>query len=271
MTRNELIQQIKAKKSYLCTGLDTELGKLPAGINRNMDGMLQFNREIIKATSDFSVAYKINTAFYEQYGSAGWEIMKDTLAALPQNVLSIADAKRGDIGNTGTMYARAFFENMDFDAITVSPYMGEDSLRPFLEYSSKWTICLALTSNAGHADFQLSQVENNRRLFEKVIETTCKYGNTENLMFVCGATRGSDLDAIRSIIPDHFLLIPGVGAQGGNLQEVSAKTLNRDCGILINSSRGIIYASGNEDYAEAAATEAQKLQQEMLQYLTQTI
>lgn len=270
MTRSELIQQIRAKKSYLCTGLDTETGKLPEGVERNVQGMLQFNREIIKSTADYSVAYKINTAFYEQYGSSGWEIMKETLNVLPHNVLKIADAKRGDIGNTGTMYARAFFEHMNFDAITVSPYMGEDSLRPFLEYSSKWTICLALTSNAGHADFQLSEVENGKRLFEKVIETTCKYGSPENLMFVCGATRANDLDAIRSIIPDHFLLIPGVGAQGGNLKEITNKTLNGDVGVLVNSSRGIIYASSKEDFAEKAGEEAKKLQLEMQEYMSQS-
>lgn len=268
MTREELVQQIQLKKSYLCTGLDTEIAKLPAGIEKSTEGMLNFNKKIINATLDYSVAYKINTAFYEQYGSAGWELMNETLSFLPDSVLKIADAKRGDIGNTGTMYARAFFENMNFDAITVSPYMGKDSLMPFLEYTNKWTICLALTSNPGHADFQLNKDENQKRLFENVIETVCKYGNENNLMFVCGATRGDDLDTIRKIIPNHFLLIPGVGAQGGNLQEVSKKTLNKDAGILINSSRGIIYASSAEDFEEAAKIEAKKLQQEMSELIS---
>lgn len=267
MTRNELVKEIFAKQSYLCTGLDTEIARLPECLPKNGEGLLRFNTDIVASTSAFSVAYKINTAFYEQYGTQGWSWMEDTLAVLPKNTLRIADAKRGDIGNTGKMYAKAFFENMEFDAITASPYMGKDSLIPFLEYTHKWTICLALTSNPGHADFQTTENIHGKRLFEQVLETVSKYGNVDNLMFVCGATHSADLLTVREVVPDHFLLIPGVGAQGGNLQDVSAKTLNKNAGILVNSSRGILYASGAEDYAQAAGLEAKKMQEEMAIYL----
>lgn len=242
------------------------MGKLPAGIERNGNGLLKFNKAIIEATLPFSASYKINTAFYEQYGWEGWQWMEETLSYLPDSVFRIADAKRGDIGNTSTMYARAFFERMNFDAVTVAPYMGEDSLRPFLEFKDKWIICLALTSNAGHADFQKIE-SNQKRLYETVIERVCRWGNEENLMFVVGATRGEDVAHIRSLIPNHFLLVPGVGAQGGSLKDVSAAGLNAHCGLLVNSSRGILYASSQEDYALAAAAEAQKLQGEMQSYL----
>jgi orotidine-5'-phosphate decarboxylase len=242
------------------------MGKLPAGIERNGNGLLQFNKAIIEATLPFSASYKINTAFYEQYGWEGWQWMEETLSYLPDSVFRIADAKRGDIGNTSTMYARAFFERMNFDAVTVAPYMGEDSLRPFLEFKDKWIICLALTSNAGHADFQKIE-SNQKRLYETVIERVCRWGNEENLMFVVGATRAEDVAHIRSLIPNHFLLVPGVGAQGGSLADVSAAGLNAHCGLLVNSSRGILYASNQEDYASAAAAEAQKLQGEMQSYL----
>jgi len=262
----ELSNLIRQKSSYLCTGLDTEMGKLPAGIERNGNGLLQFNKAIIEATLPFSASYKINTAFYEQYGWEGWQWMEETLSYLPDSVFRIADAKRGDIGNTSTMYARAFFERMNFDAVTVAPYMGEDSLRPFLEFKDKWIICLALTSNAGHADFQKIE-SNQKRLYETVIERVCRWGNEENLMFVVGATRAEDVAHIRSLIPNHFLLVPGVGAQGGSLKDVSAAGLNAHCGLLVNSSRGILYASSQEDYALAAAAEAQKLQGEMQSYL----
>jgi orotidine-5'-phosphate decarboxylase len=262
----ELSNLIRQKSSYLCTGLDTEMGKLPAGIERNGNGLLKFNKAIIEATLPFSASYKINTAFYEQYGWEGWQWMEETLSYLPDSVFRIADAKRGDIGNTSTMYARAFFERMNFDAVTVAPYMGEDSLRPFLEFKDKWIICLALTSNAGHADFQKIE-SNQKRLYETVIERVCRWGNEENLMFVVGATRGEDVAHIRSLIPNHFLLVPGVGAQGGSLKDVSAAGLNAHCGLLANSSRGILYASSQEDYALAAAAEAQKLQGEMQSYL----
>lgn len=242
------------------------MGKLPAGIERNGNGLLKFNKAIIEATLPFSASYKINTAFYEQYGWEGWQWMEETLSYLPDSVFRIADAKRGDIGNTSTMYARAFFERMNFDAVTVAPYMGEDSLRPFLEFKDKWIICLALTSNAGHADFQKIE-SNQKRLYETVIERVCRWGNEENLMFVVGATRAEDVAHIRSLIPNHFLLVPGVGAQGGSLKDVSAAGLNAHCGLLVNSSRGILYASNQEDYALAAAAEAQKLQGEMQSYL----
>ena len=242
------------------------MGKLPAGIERNGNGLLKFNKAIIEATLPFSASYKINTAFYEQYGWEGWQWMEETLSYLPDSVFRIADAKRGDIGNTSTMYARAFFERMNFDAVTVAPYMGEDSLRPFLEFKDKWIICLALTSNAGHADFQKIE-SHQKRLYETVIERVCRWGNEENLMFVVGATRAEDVAHIRSLIPNHFLLVPGVGAQGGSLADVSAAGLNAHCGLLVNSSRGILYASNQEDYASAAAAEAQKLQGEMQSYL----
>lgn len=266
MTREELVYQIFSKRSYLCTGLDTEMGKLPLHFPKNGDALVEFNRQIIHATLPHSVAYKINTAFYEQYGARGWEWMEQTLDYLPSSVFRIADAKRGDIGNTSTMYARAFFETLNFDAVTVAPYMGEDSLRPFLEFKDKWIICLALTSNPGHADFQMHAYEG-KKLYERVIETVCKWGNPDNLMFVVGATRADYVAEIRKIILKHFLLVPGVGAQGGSLADISHAGLNQDAGLLVNSSRGILYASSGEDFAEAAAAEAQKLQSEMAEHL----
>jgi orotidine-5'-phosphate decarboxylase len=266
VNKQELIQQIRLKKSYLCTGLDTQIEKLPHVLTRDGQGLIDFNREIIDATSNHSVAYKINTAFYEQYGKAGWEWMEETLHHLPNNTLKIADAKRGDIGNTSSMYAKAFFDTLPFDAITVAPYMGEDSLRPFLEFKDKWVICLALTSNAGHADFQLGEYEG-KKLYERVIETVCKWGSEENLMFVVGATRAQLVKEIREMIPNHFLLVPGVGAQGGSLQEITEAAANEDVGLLVNSSRGILYASSEDDYKEAAAAEAQRLAAEMASYL----
>lgn len=266
MNKQELIHQIRSKKSYLCTGLDTQMEKLPLCLPKTGDGLLAFNRDIIDATAGQSVAYKINTAFYEQYGKAGWEWMEETLHHLPQNTLKIADAKRGDIGNTSSMYAKAFFETLPFDAITVAPYMGEDSLRPFLEFKDKWVICLALTSNAGHSDFQLGEYEG-KKLYERVIETVCKWGNEDNLMFVVGATRSEMVKQIRSMIPKHFLLVPGVGAQGGSLTDITEAAANEDIGLLVNSSRGILYASSGDDYKEAAAAESKKLAMEMASFL----
>ena len=266
MNRQELINQIRSKKSFLCTGLDTDIQKLPVVFEKEAKNILPFNQAIIDATQEFSVSYKINTAFYEQYGAQGWEIMQHTLDAIPQQCFSIADAKRGDIGNTSSMYARAFFDTMNFDAVTVAPYMGEDSLRPFLEFENKWIICLALTSNSGHQDFQNLELEN-EKLYERVLKTVSKYGNINNLMFVVGATRAEQLKHIRSIVPEHFLLVPGVGAQGGNLDEVAKYGSNEDCGLLVTSSRGIIYASDGEDYATKAQEEAGKLQVQMSQYL----
>ena len=240
--------------------------KLPLCLPKTGDGLVKVNRDIIDATAEQSVAYKINTAFYEQYGKAGWEWMEETLLHLPQNTLKIADAKRGDIGNTSSMYAKAFFETLPFDAITVAPYMGEDSLRPFLEFKNKWVICLALTSNAGHADFQLGEYEG-KKLYERVIETVCKWGSEENLMFVVGATRAEMVQQIRAMIPEHFLLVPGVGAQGGSLVDITKAAANADLGLLVNSSRGILYASDKDDYAEAANSEARKLASEMALYV----
>ena len=260
----DIIREIQAKRSYLCTGLDTEMGKLPQGIERTGKGLLEFNKNIVEATAEHSVAYKINTAFYEQYGVEGWRWMEETLSYLPSNTLKIADAKRGDIGNTSTMYARAFFDAMNFDAITVSPYMGEDSLRPFLEFENKFVICLALTSNAGHSDFQTLKVETEElKLYERVINTVSKWGNPDQLMFVVGATRAELVGEIRKLIPDHFLLVPGVGAQGGSLSDITHAAANQEVGLLVNSSRGILYASQGEDYADAAGVEAAKLASEM--------
>ena len=254
----QLVSEIKSKKSYLCVGLDTDITKLPLGISKDTEGILQFNKEIINATKDFAVSYKINTAFYEQLGSKGWEIIEKTREMIPSNTLSIADAKRGDIGNTSAMYAKAFFETMDFDALTVAPYMGYDSVEPFLKFNNKITIVLGLTSNKGSADFQTNPIYN-PPLYKTVLERISQWGTPENLMFVIGATKAEALVEIRKIVPDHFLLIPGVGAQGGNANEVCRNGKNNLGGLLINSSRGIIYASSGRDFAEAARAEAKKL------------
>lgn len=270
MTRSELVTEIRKKRSLLCVGLDTDIEKLPEGIERSMTGMLEFNKSIINATEQYAVCYKINTAFYEQYGSQGWDCMEATLQAIPKNCLTIADAKRGDIGNTSSMYARAFFENMDFDAITVAPYMGEDSLKPFFAFSGKWVICLALTSNAGSRDFQIL-TSDGKKLFENVIDTVSTWGSPDNLMFVTGATKASDLKGIRERIPHHFLLVPGVGAQGGSVADVCENAINADGGLLINASRSILYASSGADFAERAAAEAASLQAEMAVYLNRVM
>jgi orotidine-5'-phosphate decarboxylase len=261
----QLVSEIKSKKSYLCVGLDTDITKLPEGISKDTEGILQFNKEIINATKDFAVSYKINTAFYEQLGSKGWNIIEKTREMIPSNTLSIADAKRGDIGNTSTMYAKAFFETMDFDALTVAPYMGYDSVEPFLKFNNKITIVLGLTSNEGSADFQTNQIYD-PPLYKTVLERISKWGTPENLMFVIGATKAEALVKIRQIVPDHFLLIPGVGAQGGSASEVCKNGKNALGGLLINSSRGIIYASSGRDFAEAARAEAQKLALETQPY-----
>ena len=269
MTRAQLIEQIKLKKSYLCVGLDTDITKLPQHLRSNPNGVFQFNKAIIDATLDHCVSYKINTAFYESQGLKGWEAMEQTVQYIPKTHLTIADAKRGDIGNTSTQYAKAFFEALPFDAITVAPYMGEDSVRPFLEYENKWTIVLGLTSNAGSLDFQQQGLvgSESKKLYETVLEKVSSWGTTSNLMFVVGATKASDLTHIRSIIPDHFLLVPGVGAQGGSLEEVSKFGLNKDAGLLVNASRAVIFAGGGEDFAEKAAEAAKAYHQEMQTYL----
>lgn len=283
MNRDTLVQAIFTRGSYLCVGLDTDETKLPAPLQGRPDGALLFNKAIIDATRDFCVSYKINTAFYEAMGVRGWEIMQETFDYIPSTHLKIADAKRGDIGNTSHQYARAFFEQMNVDAITVAPYMGEDSVRPFLEYKDKWTIVLGLTSNKGSADFQrlplqkrpegLSLVpkvvagERTELLFEQVLETVASWGNEDNLMFVVGATQAAELAHIRQIIPGHFLLVPGVGAQGGSLADVSKYGMNANCGLLVNASRAVIYASSGDDFADAAAAVAREYQQEMRGYL----
>ncbi len=283
MTATTLTEQIQLKKSYLCVGLDSDITKLPAHLKDQKDGVVAFNKAIIDATLPYCVSYKINTAFYESQGLKGWEIMKETLDYIPKTHFTIADAKRGDIGNTSTQYAKAFFEALNFDAITVAPYMGEDSIRPFLEYENKVTIVLGLTSNIGSNDFQqllleeydesltmvphITQGTAEKRLYEHVLERVASWGNTENLMFVVGATQASELEKIRNIIPNHFLLVPGVGAQGGSLKDVSRYGLNKSVGLLVNASRAIIFASGGEDFANQAATVAQAYQSEMADYL----
>ena len=266
MTRQEIIEQIKKKKSFLSIGLDTDINKIPKHLLKYKDPVLEFNKQIIDATKDLCISYKINTAFYESRGLKGWESLVQTFAYLPSDSFSIADAKRGDIGNTSAMYADAFFNpqssEMNFDSITVAPYMGADSVKPFLNYKDKWVILLALTSNEGAKDFQFMGDET-EYLFEKVIKTSQEWASDEQLMYVVGATRGEAFTAIRKIAPHHFLLVPGVGAQGGSLADVCKYGLNKDCGLIVNSSRAIIYASDQEDFAEVARVEAKKIQQEM--------
>jgi orotidine-5'-phosphate decarboxylase len=275
MTRHQLVEQIQQKQSYLCVGLDTDITKIPAHLQSHPNAIVEFNKAIIDATKDFCVSYKINTAFYEAMGVKGWQAMEETVNYIPSTHFKIADAKRGDIGNTSSQYAKAFFETMNFDAITVAPYMGKDSVRPFLEYEGKWAIVLGLTSNKGAGDFELKQLisENGEEhlraefLYERVLRSVSKWGNPSNLMFVVGATQAEEFVNIREIIPDHFLLVPGVGAQGGSLKDISQKAMNKDCGLLVNASRAIIYASENEDFAEEARAISQQYQFEMKSYL----
>jgi len=271
MKRQELIDQIRKKQSFLCVGLDTDINKIPKHLLEFEDPIFEFNRQIIDSTKDLCVSYKINTAFYESRGIKGWESLIKTWNYLPKDTFSIADAKRGDIGNTSEMYAQAFFNvqssGMSFDSITVAPYMGSDSVKPFLNFENKWVILLALTSNSGSADFQNLKNDQGEQLFEKVIQTANTWANAEKLMYVVGATRGEKFLEIRKHAPDNFLLVPGVGAQGGSLQDVCQYGMNKDCGLLVNSSRAIIYASSGEDFAEAARAEAQKVQLEMAEAL----
>jgi len=269
MNRQELIFQIKQKQSFLCVGLDTDIKKIPIHLLELEDPIFEFNKQIIDATKDFCVAYKPNIAFYESRGVSGWTSLQKTLDYIPKDIFTIADAKRGDIGNTSKMYARTFFENMNFDAVTVAPYMGSDSVTPFLEFKDKWAILLALTSNKGGLDFQTFKNENGKQLFEQVLEISQTWGTDENMMYVVGATRTEQLSEIRKIIPNHFLLVPGVGAQGGNIQDVAKYGMNKDCGLLVNSSRGIIYAGNGTDFAEKAGNEPQKLQQQMAVILSE--
>ncbi|MFD2568957.1 orotidine-5'-phosphate decarboxylase [Pseudotenacibaculum haliotis] len=270
MTTAEIFAQIQKKKSFLCIGLDVDLAKIPAFLLEKEDPIFEFNKAIIDATHHLCVAYKPNTAFYEAYGIKGWKALKKTICYLNEkhpDIFTIADAKRGDIGNTSTMYAKAFFEDLSFDSVTVAPYMGKDSVEPFLAFENKHTILLALTSNQGAFDFQTQKV-NEQELYKQVLETSKTWNNSENLMYVVGATKAEFLADIRQIIPDAFLLVPGVGAQGGNLQDVCKYGMNKQVGLLINSSRGIIYVSNGEDFAEAAAKKASELQEQMAEILS---
>ncbi len=263
MNRQTLISGIRQKKSFLCVGLDSDIDKLPVGFNKDLEGLVSFNAAIIEATKDHCVAYKVNTAFYERYGSGGWDALEKTRALLPSSHFLIADAKRADIGNTTHQYALAFFEQLDFDAITVAPYMGRDSVEPFLNYPGKWTILLAITSNPGSMDFQLMKDAEGTPLYAKVAQRAAGWADPDSLMFVCGATRPEQLEVMRKTAPDHFFLVPGVGAQGGSLEEVCSKCMTYDIGILVNSSRSIIYASSGPDFQSAAAKKAEQLQKEM--------
>jgi orotidine-5'-phosphate decarboxylase len=267
MRRNELAVQISKKNSYLCIGLDSDYDKIPAHSKSGKDPVFEFNKQIIDSTKDFCVSYKINTAFYESRGIKGWESLERTLEYIPKDIFTIADAKRGDIGNTGAHYAKTFFETFNFDAVTVAPYMGEDSIRPFLEYDGKWTIILALTSNPGANDFQFLEADG-KPLYRHVLEKTSKWGTPENIMYVAGATRAEGIQEIRKIIPEHFLLVPGVGAQGGDLNKISEYGLTEDCGLLVNSSRNIIFADSSEKFAEVAARNAKEMAQQMSGLLT---
>ncbi|MFA4851314.1 MAG: orotidine-5'-phosphate decarboxylase [Bacteroidales bacterium] len=273
MTREELFKIIKEKKSFLCVGLDSDIAKLPGHLMDHDDPVFEFNKQIIDATIDFAIAYKPNLAFYESLGVKGWQSLEKTIQYLNKfrsQVFTIADAKRGDIGNTSKLYAKSFFGNEDillnFDAVTVAPYMGEDSVSPFLEYDSKWVILLALTSNKGAEDFQFLQY-NGKKLSEIVLEKSLQWGNADNMMYVVGATQASMLADIRKIVPDHFILVPGIGAQGGSLEEVAKYGMNKQCGLIVNASRSIIFASNGKDFADKAKDEARVMQKEMEIYL----
>lgn len=278
MTRLQLIEQIQLKRSYLCVGLDTDISKIPKHLQSHPDAIYEFNKAIIDATKDLCVSYKINTAFYEAMGLKGWEAMEKTVNYIPAEHFIIADAKRGDIGNTSDQYAKAFFETLNFDAITVAPYMGHDSVRPFLEYENKWAIVLGLTSNKGAADFELLKIQDGSEtqlrsefIYERVLRKTASWGNADNLMFVIGATQATEFENIRNILPDHFLLVPGVGFQGGSLEEVSRHGMNKECGLLVNASRAIIYAGEEENFAAEARAIALQYQTEMAEYLKEIL
>ncbi len=263
MTKQELFNQIIKKESFLCVGLDADLEKIPSHLLELDDPIFEFNRQIIDATKDFCVAYKPNLAFYESLGVKGWESLQKTMDYIPSDIFTIADAKRGDIGNTSRMYAKTFFEYFNFDSVTVAPYMGNDSVSPFLEFRNKWVILLAATSNVGGLDFQYKKIEGGKRVFEEVLKKSLEWGNEENLMYVVGATRAEMLSDVRAIVPDAFLLVPGVGAQGGSLEEVVKYGMNDTCGLLVNSSRGIIYAGLGNDFASAAGKKSKELQSQM--------
>ncbi len=282
MTRQQLIGQIRKKQSYLCVGLDTDITKIPKHLLSEADPVFSFNKAIIDATKDHCVAYKINTAFYEALGVKGWAAMEGTVRYIGDEHFKIADAKRGDIGNTSDQYAKAFFETLPFDSVTVAPYMGEDSIKPFLQYQGKWAIVLGLTSNTGAFDFELQKIvtlieeleegvhttkQQTSFLYELVLQKVSEWGTPDNLMFVVGATQADEFITIRKLTPDHFYLVPGVGAQGGSLKDISEKAMNKDCGLLVNASRAIIYASGKEDFAVKAGDVARAYQSEMKGYL----
>ena len=266
MNKQQLFENIQKKKSFLCVGLDTDIKKIPEHLLKEEDPIFAFNKAIIDATAPYCIAYKPNLAFYESMGVKGWIAFEKTVSYIKENYpdqFIIADAKRGDIGNTSAMYARTFFEELDIDSVTVAPYMGEDSVTPFLSYEGKWVILLALTSNKGSHDFQLTEDTNGEHLFEKVLRKSQEWANDENMMYVVGATQGQMFEDIRKVAPNHFLLVPGVGAQGGSLQEVCKYGIIKDCGLLVNSSRGIIYASNGDDFAEVAGQKAKELQEQM--------
>ena len=266
MNKEQLVKQIKEKRSFLCVGLDSDIKKMPACIKDNEDAIFDFNKAIIDATAPYTVAYKPNLAFYEAFGVKGWISFEKTVKYIKENypeIFIIADAKRGDIGNTSALYARSFFEEMKVDSITVAPYMGEDSVKPFLAYDGTWVILLALTSNPGAHDFPLTKDEDGTMLFEKVLATSQKWGSDQNMMYVVGATQGKSFENVRRIVPNHFLLVPGVGAQGGSLEEVCKYGMNKDCGLLVNASRAIIFADGSENFAAVAAEKARDYQQQM--------
>lgn len=267
MNRKQLFENIQQKQSFLCVGLDTDIRKIPKHLLREKDPVFEFNKQIIDYTIDYAVAFKPNIAFYEAMGPAGWESLQKTLEYIPSDIFTIADAKRGDIGNTSELYAQAFFEEMNFDSLTVAPYMGSDSVKPFFKYNEKWVILLALTSNVGSADFQTMELANGKRLFEEVLTKSSEWSSPDNMMYVVGATRGESIAAVRKLVPHHFFLVPGVGAQGGSIEDVAKYGMNDHCGLLVNSSRGIIYASATEDFGIQAGKEAKKIQNQMEQLL----
>lgn len=269
MTRAQLLENIRSRRSYLCVGLDTDLEKLPSGLSRDAKGLLEFHQSIIEATAPFCVAYKPNLAFFEAMGTEGWRVFEETLKMIPSTHLVIADAKRGDIGNTSERYAQAFFNRYNCDALTIAPYMGSDSVKPFLGHQGKWAVMLVLTSNPGADDFEQLVLANGKRLYEEVADKAMEWGSPDELMFVVGATRVEPLKALRARCEPYFFLIPGVGAQGGDLVEVSRAALNNECGILVNASRSILYASSGDDFTQAASQEAQAMQQQMAQLLVE--
>lgn len=271
MTADQIFEQIKEKRSFLCVGLDTDIRKIPATLAASDDPQFEFNKAIVDATAQYAVCYKPNLAFYEERGTEGWVSFERTCRYIRENhpeILVIADAKRGDIGNTSQMYARAFFESGLVDAVTLSPYMGRDTVAPFLDYEGKWAVILALTSNPSADDFEMKKLDNGRRVYEEVLEVSSRWGSADNTMYVVGATKAFMLSEVRKIVPDHFLLVPGVGAQGGSLHDVAAYGMNSRCGLLVNSSRAIIYADSTERFAEAAGEKAREVRDEMDKLLT---